>query len=303
MNKPSLELRQGQTLIMTEQLRQSIQLLQYSAQELSEYIEQEMESNPLLATEDPSSDNTTSEEKDEPDNVADHRSSDEPDRTTEPDMYTNSLDVNAPDEKEGQQAIDASNSDIWGGELESPRYEQRSNDMASGNNSFLSDTIEQSYARQPDLREHVRQQVAVDITDPEASAIAHYLTDLLDESGYLREKPGTIARQLGCPRPQVEHILEKLKQMDPPGVFSGNLSECLGLQLKEKGLLDRPMERLLSNLELMATGDLKRLCRLCRVSRTRLARMLQHYRCDFSTLGHSRCPDCTDPMAQGVEWR
>ncbi len=45
---PRLELRQGQSLVITPQLRQAIQLLQYSGQELVAFIEQELERNPLL---------------------------------------------------------------------------------------------------------------------------------------------------------------------------------------------------------------------------------------------------------------
>src|SRR5260370_12154359 len=45
---PRLELRQGQTLVMTPQLRQAIQLLQYSNLELAAFVEQELERNPLL---------------------------------------------------------------------------------------------------------------------------------------------------------------------------------------------------------------------------------------------------------------
>src|ERR1041385_6971604 len=43
-----LELRQGQSLVMTPQLQQAIKLLQLSNVELAEYIEQELEKNPLL---------------------------------------------------------------------------------------------------------------------------------------------------------------------------------------------------------------------------------------------------------------
>jgi len=45
---PRLELRQGQTLVMTPQLRQAIQLLQYSNQELASFVDQELERNPFL---------------------------------------------------------------------------------------------------------------------------------------------------------------------------------------------------------------------------------------------------------------
>lgn len=45
---PKLELRQGQSLVMTPQLQQAIKLLQMSNLELAEYIEAELEKNPLL---------------------------------------------------------------------------------------------------------------------------------------------------------------------------------------------------------------------------------------------------------------
>ena len=48
---PRLELRQGQSLVMTPQLRQAIQLLQYSNLEAAAFVEQELERNPLLERE------------------------------------------------------------------------------------------------------------------------------------------------------------------------------------------------------------------------------------------------------------
>ena len=43
-----LEMRQGQSLVMTPQLQQAIKLLQLSNLELATYVEQELEKNPLL---------------------------------------------------------------------------------------------------------------------------------------------------------------------------------------------------------------------------------------------------------------
>src|SRR5262249_3944652 len=45
---PRLELRQGQSLVMTPQLQQAIKLLQLSNIELAEFVEAELERNPLL---------------------------------------------------------------------------------------------------------------------------------------------------------------------------------------------------------------------------------------------------------------
>src|SRR5690348_9911511 len=48
-----LELKQGQTLVMTPQLQQAIKLLQLSNLELADYVETELEKNPLLERDDP----------------------------------------------------------------------------------------------------------------------------------------------------------------------------------------------------------------------------------------------------------
>src|SRR6195952_783294 len=47
-----LEMRQGQSLVMTPQLQQAIKLLQLSNIELAEYCEAELEKNPLLDRDD-----------------------------------------------------------------------------------------------------------------------------------------------------------------------------------------------------------------------------------------------------------
>ncbi len=49
---PRLELRQGQSLVITPQLQQAIKLLQLSNLELDSFVEGELERNPLLARED-----------------------------------------------------------------------------------------------------------------------------------------------------------------------------------------------------------------------------------------------------------
>ena len=49
---PHLELKQSQSLLMTQQLRQAIGLLQVSNLELESIITKELESNPLLERED-----------------------------------------------------------------------------------------------------------------------------------------------------------------------------------------------------------------------------------------------------------
>mgnify|MGYP000870735780 CR=1 FL=1 len=48
-----LEVRQGQGLVITPQLQQAIKLLQLSNLELEEFVEAELERNPLLQRDEP----------------------------------------------------------------------------------------------------------------------------------------------------------------------------------------------------------------------------------------------------------
>ena len=56
-----LELRQGQSLVMTPQLQQAIKLLQMSNMEVQAFVEQELERNPLLERDDTARSEATSE--------------------------------------------------------------------------------------------------------------------------------------------------------------------------------------------------------------------------------------------------
>ncbi|HYL33383.1 MAG TPA: RNA polymerase sigma-54 factor, partial [Stellaceae bacterium] len=80
---PRLDLRQGQALVMTPQLQQAIKLLQMSSIELTAYVENELEQNPLLerdetsddggGTESAAADGTTTETPPEGDSTPDER--------------------------------------------------------------------------------------------------------------------------------------------------------------------------------------------------------------------------------------
>jgi RNA polymerase sigma-54 factor len=105
------------------------------------------------------------------------------------------------------------------------------------------------------LREHLASQIATDFPDARDRAIALALLESLDESGYLAGSIVELAQRLGAPDWRIEALLPRLQQLDPPGVFSRSLAECLAAQLIDRGLLDPPMERLLAHLDLLAAGD------------------------------------------------
>jgi RNA polymerase sigma-54 factor len=136
-------------------------------------------------------------------------------------------------------------------------------------------------ARTPDLpsrglslREHLATQIATDIADPKDRVIALTLLEALDEAGYVTGEIGDLALKLGAPEGRVLALLPRLQQLDPPGVFARSLSECLGAQLIDRGLMDEPMARLLAHLDLVAGSDFENLAQRVGVDGPTLKRML-----------------------------
>jgi RNA polymerase sigma-54 factor len=252
-----LELRQTQSLVMTPQLQQAIKLLQMSNVELSEFIEQEIERNPLL-------------ERDERD----------PDAPAEPERPepVRETAATAP----GEPSIAGEDTDNWHAAAGSEG--QGDHDYAGdpepwrerGGAGFADDLpgIEQTVARKIGLREHLLEQLAVDIADPVDRLIGTHLIEMLDETGYLVGDLAGVADLLGCEPARVEATLARVQRFDPPGIFAHDLAECLALQLRERDRLDPAMQRLLENLPLLASRDAAALRRVCGVDAEDLSEMV-----------------------------
>ncbi len=67
------------------------------------------------------------------------------------------------------------------------------------------------------------------------AALCGYLTELVDEDGYLSQEDLDGLTGLKLPQALTERALEILQSLDPPGVGARSLSECLLLQLSRRG--------------------------------------------------------------------
>ncbi len=251
---PRLDLRQTQSLVITPQLQQAIKLLQLSSLELAEYIEQELESNPLLETEDGAEPAALEEGA----GNADDRSDDNLSVVDSLDGQSEApLDVEAAveDNEPGlgddmRTPIDTANAENWG---------------ASGGDGERPD-LEAMVADVPDLRSHLVQQLNFAFGDAKDRFVGLYLIDQLDESGYLRLSTEDAAAQLGVPPETIARLLSKMQRFDPTGIFARDLKECLRLQLEDRDRYDPAMAMFVENLELLAARDLKKLQSVCGVS-------------------------------------
>jgi RNA polymerase sigma-54 factor len=244
---PRLQQKQSQSLVMTPQLQQAIKLLQLSNIELSAFVEEQLESNPLL-------ERGTGDE---------NRRAEEGEAKTDSESYSEvtleapqaaALDIDTP-----AHAIDAdaSPADV-GGSVDW----SKAGSGGSFNGSSDYDPMENT-AAEISLAEHLSAQLNLEIHDERARLIGANLIDQTDENGYLRGSIEETAERLGVSVNRVLSVLTTLQTFEPVGVFARDLRECLILQLRDKDRYDLPMSLLVDNLELLAKHDLGKLGKLC----------------------------------------
>ena len=254
MNKlsQSLDLRQSQQLVMTPQLQQAINMLQMSNVELTELVEEELATNPLL-------------EKDERDpTVGDDHASESPGEAQ-----------SAAEQDAGTDAIDAAfeksntNDDFDPGSSMA--------EIGAGGNLKFEDAdsaFENRMSADKSLREHLIDQLNVACEDNRDRMIGAMLIERLDESGYLREDLDELVEKLGCSEERLYKLLKIMKGFDPTGIFASDLADCMALQLVERGQLDGPMTTLLDNLYMIGEHDFEGLAKVCGVNDTYLRDMI-----------------------------
>lgn len=261
-----LEARQGQGLVMTPQLQQAIKLLQLNNMELAEFVEEELERNPLL-------------ERDErPDAAENDRAEAE---TSAPE--SDELSFDAPGKAD--EALDAdreamysdSKADMAGADAGGSVDWSRAGKGGGGFDGEEFDAAANA-TREKTLREHLHDQLADMALVPSDRLIAAHLIDLAEDDGYLRADLDETAQRLGVTRSEVEALLDRLQQLEPAGVMARSLQECLALQLKERDRLDPAMAALVDNLPLLAKHDYAGLKAACGVDGEDLTDMIAELR-------------------------
>ena len=272
---PRLELRQGQALVMTPQLQQAIKLLQLSNLELTAYVEQELERNPLLERldgEGGGEDGRDPFEVSESDGAGDAARLDLG-NDANAGAANESIDADHDNTFTNDSAMDAVVDGYVGGG-DGP-IQGRGGDMRFEDGES---SLEQTLSEQISLRDHVSEQWRLIPASAAERLIGQALIDSLDEAGYLTEPLAELAERLGVPEATAESVLTKLQAIEPVGLFARSLKECLALQLRERDRLDPAMQALLDNLELLAKRDIAGLLKLCGVDQEDLTDMIKEIR-------------------------
>jgi RNA polymerase sigma-54 factor len=289
-----LEFRQSQALVMTPQLMQAIKLLQLSNLDLSTFVEEELERNPLLdrasdGPEPPVAGEPTAERTDYAD--SDHGGGDD---------FGDGGGASAENFEPGQedwmsrdlgsrtdieQTLDTGLDNVFSEEPAEAAARNAQDavpttytEWGGGASSDEGYNLEAFVAAETTLSDHLAQQAAVAFVVPADRMISQYLIDLVDDAGYLPADLGQVAERLGAEVEDVAAVVAVLQTFDPPGICARNLSECLAIQLRELDRYDPAMRALIEHLDLLAKRDFAGLRKLCGVDDEDLIDMISEIR-------------------------
>ncbi len=201
----------GQRLALTPQLTQSLKVLSMNCIELENYLEESIESNPML------------------------------------DMDFNTVLSNEPAHQE--HALESVELERWK-EAGDNRWETMYvSSSRNGRPDDYSDH-EQFLPEELTLSESLHEQVNRQPMPEQERKLAHILIDSLDDDGYFRIAPAEfsieISDQIKTDAATVEHVVEDvIQQLEPAGFGARNLTECLLLQLDAEQEIDVWAMRLL----------------------------------------------------------
>lgn len=199
-----LTIEQAQKLVMTPELIQAIQILQFNTQELEAYVSEQVLVNPILEI-----DPDQGEEPGEGEDPGERESANEKEEPAEFD-WTEHFKEREYDDISYQQ---------W-------QYKSRG---AEGEHTF-----EQFVSSDVSLTEHLMFQLQFVSMKKSCRLVAKYMIEALDDNGYLTQPVEELAEQFHLTPQKTREVLEIIQGFEPAGVGARDLKECLKIQLRHQ---------------------------------------------------------------------
>lgn len=241
---------------MTPQLQQAIRLLQLSALELCEEIQEALDSNLMLEID---------EDKRQLEMDEEHQDS------SEIELGENSPDELIPDDL----PVDTDWSSI---------YDTAPTTSISQNSAELQDRIYDLRAANQgiSLRDSLTEQLSLVTLLPEERLAATIIIDSIDDDGYLRtslEELQTSLLDAGIGMDDMEGALLQIQEFEPTGVGARDLRECLLLQLRQlkssTSYCKHAIDLVLDHFDALSNPNRARLSQLLGVSDDELTAVLE----------------------------
>jgi RNA polymerase sigma-54 factor len=263
--KASLQLKIGQSLTMTPQLQQAIRLLQLSSIELQAEVQEALESNMMLEVDEGDAEqNASTENPAKNEGLKTETDSSEQSEPT-PEMNQDTI----PDEL----SVDSAWDDVYDS---TPSFTKTGSD-----NNY--DGFENQDSSEKTLREHLEWQLNLTPTSDADKVIAMTIIDSLDNDGYLTESLEDILATIGDDLEdvgieEIKAVLRMIQSMDPVGVASRDIKECLGLQLDQchtdTHRLEEAKNLIANYLDLLAGHDYNQLMRKMKLDKAELTEVV-----------------------------
>jgi RNA polymerase sigma-54 factor len=225
----NLQITQKQGLTLTAQVQQAIKLLQMTNLEICEFVDEQFQDNPFV--EEHAFSDTVAKTK-----PADSKNN-EIDKTLEQTPYGNTENSNTVS-KENQFET---------GEAYKPQSTVRKESSDFDAVTLIVDNKKSLYA-------HCLEFCGNLALSSEEQIVAQKLIEELDVTGWITTELDLIAKELNSELATVQSVLSKLQEIEPAGLFSRSLKECLTLQAVDKDILCGTMKSVLENLHLVGSG-------------------------------------------------
>ena len=245
--KPTLQLRLGQQLTMTPQLQQAIKLLQLSTLDLKQEIQDALDSNLMLESEE------------------DRAGSAETDGATAPESERSrdsaSNDIN--NEQEIQIEAQSMPEDLPVDTAWEDIYDSVSAAPSGGSASAgdPGDYLAQQSGNES-LHDYLTWQMQLSHLSATDELIAEAIIDSIDDNGYLQASLEDILAAVNDPEieiEEVEAVLHRIQAYDPPGVAARDPRESLLIQARQLGneydSRELVIDILANHFDLLASGD------------------------------------------------
>lgn len=117
------------------------------------------------------------------------------------------------------------------------------------------------------LSDYLKEQLVESNIDYKKNMICSYLVDNLDGKGYLTLDLNVVCKELSISMDLCELCLSIIQQLDPCGIGARNLSECLLIQIKRKGLYNDDLEEIISShLQLLSENKYTLIAKKLKIS-------------------------------------
>lgn len=223
--KQSLNLKLSQQLALTPQLKQSLRLLQLSAPDLEQELQQALDTNPLLER----------VEKSETSSAQEFSKTQEP---SLPQPISEAADPSLEMERTDHLAAEQDLSVNWQELSQANRAANSSqNSTAASSKANQNTEFTQFVSKQETLFEHVNWQIQMTTLSDKDKLIAVTILRSLDDDGYLTIDLGEICGlfdpHLEIDEDEIAAVLSLIKTLEPVGVGASDLNERLLILLTD----------------------------------------------------------------------